>query len=247
MRRAYQKGGKVEGSIWHEQDVIPHGHPQRDANLTAFQKGNHPDVPHVAYHGTTNDFSKFNPLKSNAQLKRQAKAIFVSPDPELANKFAMPQFEEEGDVPNIMPVHVSAKNPFDYENPHHVARVIYDLSRDKDLLDMEGPHVIDNYKKQISEGDWSTIEDPWVQTQIKKRHDGFFAKGNGVKFLGVYNPKQIKSATGNNGHFDPTNSDITKADGGSVEPAIHPARLLSGVHIREEDYGHPVFTGSRHG
>ena len=45
----------------------------------------------------------------------------------------------------------------------------------------------------------------------------------------------------------PREETIVKADGGPVELPIHPARLIPGAHIREEDYGHPVFTGSRHG
>jgi len=36
-------------------------------------------------------------------------------------------------------------------------------------------------------------------------------------------------------------------EGGIAQLSIHPARLIPGAHIREEDYGHPVFTGALHG
>jgi len=40
--------------------------------------------------------------------------------------------------------------------------------------------------------------------------------------------------------------------GGMVEPykhtgVIHPARMISGVHIRHETHGTPIFTGGKHG
>ena len=59
----------------------------------------------------------------------------------------------------------------------------------------------------------------------------------------AFHPHQIKSATGNNGHFDPSNPDIDKSEGGTVEPHVHPAYHIHGTHIREEIHGKPVFTG----
>ena len=53
---------------------------------------------------------------------------------------------------NIMPLYVSAKNPFDYENPEHVKQVAIQGSTDFD----------------ISNGSWRVIEDPSTQERIKK-------------------------------------------------------------------------------
>lgn len=61
----------------------------------------------------------------------------------------------------------------------------------------------------------------------------------------AFDPHQIKSAIGNNGHFDPSNPDITKAKGGEVEDyakggSVHPAAGIPGIHI----VGHnPIFHG----
>jgi len=219
IKRKYEQGGAVEGFA--DGGVIPHGDPRREENLAKWHRGSHPatknpdGTPKVFYHGTLYDFSAFDPAKKNAQHRGRASAIFASPDPKLANHFASPDYPEEGDKPNVMPVHVSTKNPFDYENPTHVKNALSSLTADKDFMDFHREEFRD-YIKGLSQGDWRYIEDPWVQDHIRENHDGFFAKGNGTKFVAVYNPEQIKSATGNQGTFDPSNPDITKADGGDV-------------------------------
>jgi hypothetical protein len=43
------------------------------------------------------------------------------------------------------------------------------------------------------------------------------------EYIALY-PQQVKSATGNSGHFDPNDPDITRAAGGIVERALHLAR-----------------------
>ena len=64
-------------------------------------------------------------------------------------------------------------------------------------------------------GNWSEIESPAVQQAIKGMgHDSFWVREGGQKNLGIYDPKQIKSATGNVGTYDTTIPDITKAEGG---------------------------------
>ena len=196
--------------------AIPHGNPQRNANLAAFQEGNHPDVPHVLYHGTGGDFSVFNPQQRSDSVR----SIFLSQTPEFANQFA----SEKNKNSSIMPVHVSLKNPFDYKNPDLVQKFLSDLVKDKDFMENFSGNEFNEFKKGLLEGHWHQVEDPWVQDAIKKRHDGFFAQGNGNRFLSVYKPEQIKSAIGNNGHFDPHDPDITKSSGGEVIPHGDPRR-----------------------
>jgi ADP-Ribosyltransferase in polyvalent proteins len=215
--------------------MVIYGDPQRAKNLARWHEDSHPETknpdgtPRVFYHGTTNDFSKFRMGRHGQPVK----AIFASSTPELADFFAMPQFEEEGDVPNVMPIHVKAKNPFNYENPHHVHKILMGLRGQKDFMDDYGKTDWEKYENGIKNGDWRYIEDPWVQEQIRgNKHDGFFANGRKTKFLAVYDPTQVKSATGNNGNFDPHDPDITKADGGSIskDTAIHKGRKFwSGV------------------
>ena len=98
---------------------------------------------------------------------------------------------------NIMPLYVRAENPFDYQNPRHIARLRESFGNDESV--MEG----------LISGDWNTIESEDVQAVIKDEgFDGFYVKERGKKNLAVYNPAQLKSATGNRGTFDPNNPDI---------------------------------------
>ena len=112
---------------------------------------------------------------------------------------------------NIMPVHVQARNPFDYENPKHVNAVRAHVEKMAD----EGIS-----KKYLSSGRWDAIEDETVQEAIRDLgFDSFYVKEGDTKNLGVYDSRQIKSATGNRGTYDPNDPDITKAKGGRVNDA----------------------------
>jgi hypothetical protein len=90
---------------------------------------------------------------------------------------------------NIIPLYVRAENPFDYENPAHVAAAV-EASGDYANRDL------------VADGRWDQIEREVFQAAIKKLgHDSFYVKEAGRKNLAVYNSSQLKSVTGNNGQF----------------------------------------------
>jgi hypothetical protein len=96
--------------------------------------------------------------------------------------------------PNMLPVYVDAKNPFDYEKPAHVNKVVRALAKD-DPDFYEGTTIGRNLKRALASGDWDSIEGTDVQEVIKKLgFDSFYVKEQGVKNLGVFDPNQIKSA-----------------------------------------------------
>jgi hypothetical protein len=98
--------------------------------------------------------------------------------------------------PNILPVYVSAQNPFDFANPDHVRAI-------------EAESTYGLPINEIVRGRWETIETPRIQELIKSAgFDGFYVQEGGYKNLAVYNPTQIKSATGNIGTYDVNNPDI---------------------------------------
>ena len=110
---------------------------------------------------------------------------------------------------NIMPVHVNATNPFDYENPEHIENLRQYLKSKNSTQQDSIPDSIKTF------GDWKVTEMPITQQAIKNMgHDSFWVKEGGQKNLGIYDPNQIKSATGNVGTYDTTIPDITKAEGG---------------------------------
>lgn len=160
--------------------------------------------PLVVYHVTTADFSIFeNPRGLH----------FVTPSRDFSindidgSTGPMP----EGTV--IMPVYVSAQNPFDYENKKHVDKVavVAGLSR----------HAISEVKKGL----WQRIEDRTIIAAIKSLgFDGLYVSENGVKNLAVFRPEQIKSAIGNNGNFDPADPNILHQRSGA-RATFNPATL----------------------
>ena len=99
-------------------------------------------------------------------------------------------FPEAG--PNIMPVYVRSERPFDYENPDHIAAL-----------------GLNNVDKEDLANNVARLESDRVQDAIRAAgFDGFYIKQGNQKNLAVYDPVQIKSATGNVGTFETTSPDI---------------------------------------
>jgi len=147
--------------------------------------------PLVMYHSTTSEFSVFR--------DNQRGVHFVSPSKTWVEKFYKNSDGSIADGANVMPVYVSAKNPFDFQNKNHVET----LARAASL----GSLAIN----QIKKGLWSRLEDRTTLAVIKRLgFDGLYVLEDGNKNLAIFNPTQIKSATGNNGEFNPNNPDITK-------------------------------------
>jgi len=111
---------------------------------------------------------------------------------------------------NIMPVYVSAQNPFDFSNPEHLAAIrehIDEAVKGK-LTVNKRPQETLYTANRISQGSWDTIESKEVQAAIKAAgFDGFYVMEGGRKNLAVYEPTQIKSIF-NKGTYDPADKRI---------------------------------------
>lgn len=160
--------------------------------------------PQVMYHGTAQDFDSFTP--------RQANAIFVGDHPVIAEAYAhqsakwMAEHGQDG-APSITPLFVKAEHPFDYENPAHVSALAQRL-----LASGEGEKSVMRAKIEqlLKDGDWDLIESPETQAAIKALgHDAFYVNESGLKNLGVYDARNLKSAIGNSGRFDPASGSLT--------------------------------------
>ena len=165
------------------------------------EKGN----PLVFYHGTGEDVASFKPRDG---------AIFLTPDPAFASKFALddmlytPTSEAYGNMrsgANVMPLFVKANNPFDYENPKHIRAVLNRLD----------PKDRRPFQAAATQGSWKEIEKHLGSIE-DSGFDAVFLNEMGVKNLAVFRPEQVKSALGNEGTFDPASKVITKAEGGPV-------------------------------
>jgi hypothetical protein len=189
------------------------GSVDRKKNLADFQAGNDPIVPHVMYHGTKyGNIGKFEGWRESA-----GHFAFT---PEVASDFAkghdtLPHedtyFYKEG--PQVYPVHISAKAVFDPRKEKHVRMI--------------GDHPGKMW-------DWQDLENA-IPAIKKAGFDSYLDFEHGIQGFGekpepsgiaVFHPHQIKSATGNNGNFDPNDPDITKGEGGSVD--------------NQEKYGHII-------
>jgi len=202
--------------------IVPYGNPQRKENLAAWHEGSHletknPDgTPRVFYHGTTNDFSEFDP----SYATRANDGMWLTNSPHYAdwivNKNGKTYTYDKN--ANIMPVHVNMKNPY----------VIDILEEGKKVADQIGePHPKTSLEAQhlLAGGmGWDEAVSHISDMAKSKKHDGLILKnfddnyprGITTAYL-PFHPHQIKSAAGNQGTFDSSNPDITKARGGDVK------------------------------
>ena len=141
--------------------------------------------PLVVYHGTLADFSTFTKV-ADADFGH---GYYFATDPKNSEAWASRQLvqQEDGsfsrstDGLNVMPVYLALKNPADYRQVTAAKRALG--------ADWTPQELTSELKKRGFDGVWSPEDDEIV----------------------AFNPEQIKSATGNDGNFDPANPDIRRS------------------------------------
>jgi hypothetical protein len=213
---------------------------ERDANLAKFLAPS--QEQRRMYHGTTGDINKFNPNN---------RITFLTPDPKFANTFASKKFNftDEGQslgakpeiMPgaNVMPVHVQAENIFNPYKPSHLYALHDKLMQNHPELGSSKVRDI-VYNVKDPHENWQAVEDPMVQNAIKDMgHDAFVSTEYGVQNLGVYDPRRIKSAIGNEGTYNTRDLDVNKAEGGLVHLAAGgKPGLYANIHAKQERIKH---------
>lgn len=107
------------------------------------------------------------------------------------------------------------------------------------LNDAEGANVMPVYasiKKPLRLKEWEVKDDlssdKWRRKIAAGGYDGLIVERDEGDFTYVaLRPEQVKSATGNNGDFDPTNPDITLSPQADVEPTA-PTASRDGIRTR---------------
>ncbi|WP_022727209.1 LPD5 domain-containing protein [Fodinicurvata sediminis] len=148
--------------------------------------------PLVVYHGTTTDGSIFDRFDEG---RTQSVVGFFSPSAEFAATFS------DGDGATVMPVYLRVERPFDANSEEDVAA----LGKELGMSENEG--VVE----EVDGGLYTGIEKPHVIDAIQAAgFDGAYVLDgpDGPVNIAVFRPDQIKSATGNQGTFDPNNPDI---------------------------------------
>ena len=109
---------------------------EREANLARFMEGSHPltinadGSPKTFYHGTKADIESFDPERiANSDLGSIGQGFYASEHPDLAS-FYSSIVPVEGN-PNVMPIHINAKNPFVYD----LAMPFKDKAHSKEFTD----------------------------------------------------------------------------------------------------------------
>lgn len=138
-------------------------------------------------------------LKKNGYTDKQIAALQQDKGFYKTDEFREAASKYLGSGENILPLYVRAENIFDYDNPDHV----------KAVMDKVKGLKAESFDRT---NNWTTIEAPEVQKAIKELgFDSFYVAEHGDKNLAVYDPAQIKSATGNEGTYDINNPDIRKS------------------------------------
>lgn len=156
--------------------------------------------PIVMYHGTPGDFSSFEKGEVNSRYPYSI-GFHFSTNPKEASAYTREGVNVreyrtiEGS--NVMPVYLKAENPLIIKTKHKSASMEADLNR-KEI------------KATLAEAESSG--NPYDSVIIK-------AANNDHWNVIVFEPGQIKSATGNNGDFDPSNPDILYSRTAEVDPA----------------------------
>lgn len=146
--------------------------------------------PIVMYHGTTRNFESFDPNASESPGSSPIGAMFFTDDPAFAEQF-------RGTSGNIMPVYVSAKNPFDFENAKHRSALIDLLMQKvgiyKNAPDQESMRkVLDaDIEKKDGTANWGVIEMKESLESLKELgFDSFYVREGGRKILACLTPSR---------------------------------------------------------
>lgn len=176
--------------------------------------------PLVMYHGTSGSqngeaFTSFDVYASNYGL--MGMGGYFTADPAVASSYTE---KGKGTTPTVYPVLLSIKNPLDMDAAADAA------AWKKQFPDADGFH-----EGGTSNESWYRAAEESVQDQGLPRWEGAEVMQDGLRAMGfdgithigggrvkadgvkhqvfiAFEPEQIKSATGNNGRFDPANPDI---------------------------------------
>ena len=172
--------------------------------------------PLVVYHGTNADFTAFDNGRRGQNYNGHGSFGFYFTDEpgsrpwitgdDSAAMFARQAEEKNGGNQVVMPVYLSAQNPLVVKS-HGSAVQFIDMNED-DLRLRAG----------------------------RNGNDGIFAKGKDSSVYVVFNPTQIKSATGNRGTFDKDSANILFAKD-AKSTSVSPAEIRAALSERFGESG----------
>ena len=199
------------------------GLPMDEASRMARAKGQGYNVDEPIYHGTTKEFTEFDPSKTSRKAMYGEGAYF-STNPEYAQEFA-------GKSGRVIKAFQSLKKPFDLNDADDAA--LSDLYKELKKVDKKASKdwFSDNYNAMTAVRD--KLEPKQISDVLKKHgYDGLVNKQDG--FVVVFDPSKIRSTEA---AFDPKkikSSDILAGIGG--------AGILGGASQAQAQEGKNMFS-----
>jgi hypothetical protein len=222
--RSFDKGGKVGklakgvanvGKRLMADDVLPAA--ERDANLAKFLEPS--KTPMRLYHGTTatEDIQGKEAIRRIKPSKEGAlgSGVYLTPKTEFANEYAHPYIPGSTNFAsgNVLPVYAQIRNPLIIEGKGDP--MIEALTK----LGMDEESAVRMVERAYE-------EKGYIGKQVENRaraagYDGLMQYRDGeLGEVVSYNPNAVKSAIGNQGTYDTSLPDLSKAEGGSVFKTI---------------------------
>lgn len=209
--------------------------------------------PLVVYHGSYADIDEFDPSMSGSSGFSSADgAIEFTDDPYVASHYAgaSDQYARVSDEAGaVYPVYLKIERPFvitrnmhngNFSVGHQYANAIKRLREGDDSPDMMREYGVD--EKYV---DAEKLADAWEKGGIDgiviegAKWDAFDSDEN-TQYI-VFDPKQIKSASGNSGAFDQDSPKITKS-----APMVVFVKSYVRAHVRRTKDGKVISVGSYH-
>lgn len=150
--------------------------------------------PLMVYHGTSGAFDTFKTGRGGM--------IFAAENQSYAKQYGS----------NVMPVYVRIERLADLDNDPEALRVAIDNFNESNFRNTEDGASAEF--DPVTDETWELTESPtFAEAMQAAGYDGaaFSEGGERGRAYSVFNPNQIKSATGNTGTFDPANPDIRYA------------------------------------
>ena len=228
----YQTKAEAEAAVRSAYDV--RSHPRRQTETSEFQTwfGGSRVVdasgkPLVVYHGTKAPPSRFQATRTGAastflgDYTLERHGIFAAEDPALAEEYA-----NQGERPTsqtVMPLFMAISNPLDTVGGQYTDAIWNSIERAAEELGAESGYRTARFVGDLwGRGElWKLFDadennDPaWnIELLRKAGYDGMriYERSEGdvenTAAWVAFDPGQVKSAIGNNGQFDPDNTDI---------------------------------------
>lgn len=167
-------------------------------------------APLVMYHGTAADFSTFS-LQRSAAEGTVGRAVYLSPSPNYAARFAEGAATGSNASASVMSVFVSARRVLDLMRDEVTAADVAALKKAgalPDTFSAEGATLTHAqlYKFMVDRIGTQAVGDAYKSAGWDAVR---FSEAFGGDAVAVFRPEQVKSAIGNSGRFDPNSASLT--------------------------------------